>query len=414
VVVDLLRRNPAFRRVYIADLVSAGGDWFSTVALLGLILGDDGSATLAGLLFVANVLPGALISPIAGSLADRFDRRALMITSEVAAGALTLTYLLVDRDTLWLAFVVAVLVASFKSLFMPSAQAAIPNLVEPHDLATANALIASSWGLMLAVGAALGGAITALFGREVAFVIDSLTYLVAASMLWRVRVSFQEHTPQRRRAPETSARTDLHELFGFIRETPSVGALLLVKGGFGLSAGVMTLVAATAEASFDAGTTGIGLLMSARGAGVLVGPFVFRRLFSSTDRGLFVGVVASFVTFAGGYLLFGAAPVLAIAAIGAFVGHLGGGGQWTLSTLGLQRLTPDRIRGRVFAADFTLVSLTMAMSVAAAGWLADRVGPQLAATWLAFGCLAYAIFWPLATRRWWPARAPVVAHEPVA
>jgi len=410
-VISLLRRNRAFRRVYIAQLVSHGGDWFSTVALLGLILGENGSSTLAGLLFVANVLPGALLSPLAGSLADRFDRRLIMVTTELAAGGLTLVYLIVDRDTIWLAFVIAPLVASFKTLFSPAAQAAIPNLVSPEDLGTANALAASSWGMMLAVGAALGGAITALFGRDVAFTVDAISYLLSASLLWRVQVAFQEHAPQRRRHPDTSAMTDLRELARFTRDTPAVGALLLVKGGFGLSAGVMTLVAAAAEESFQAGTTGIGLLMSARGLGVLFGPFLFRRLFASSDRGMFVGIVASFATFGAGYLLFGAANLLAIAALGAFIGHLGGGGQWVLSTLGLQRLTPDRIRGRVFAADFAMVGLTMSISVAAAGVLADHLGPQTAATWLAFGTLIYTVIWPLATRRWWPARATDPARE---
>lgn len=407
--IGLLRRNRAFRRVYIAELVSHGGDWFSTVALLGLMLGKGGSSTLAGLLFVANVLPGALLAPLAGSLADRFDRRLIMVTTELASGMLTLVYLFVGRDTIWLAFVIAPLVASSKTLFSPAAQAAIPNLVSPKDLGAANALAASSWGMMLAVGAALGGATTALFGRDVAFTVDAVSYMLSATMLWRVQVAFQEHEPQRRRHPDSSALADVRELARFARDTPAVGALLLVKGGFGLSAGVMTLVAAAAEESFDAGTTGIGLLMSARGLGVLIGPFVFRRLFANSARGLFVGIVVSFATFGVGYLLFGAANLLAVAALGAFIGHLGGGGQWVLSTLGLQQLTPDRIRGRVFAADFALVGSTMAISVAGAGVLADRFGPQTAATWLAFGTLAYTVIWPLATRRWWPTSA----HDPV-
>lgn len=400
--IRLLRTNDAFRRVYIAQLISSGGDWFSTVALLGLILETSGSSTLAGLLFVANLLPGALLSPWAGSLADRVDRRTLMFLSQAAAGALTLVYLLVDADSLWIAFVIAPLVASCKTLFQPAAQAALPNLVAPEDLATANALSASSWGLMLAVGAGLGGAVTAMFGRHVAFLIDASSYLFAAFLLWKVQVAFQQHEPQRRRHPDTNAWTDVRELARFTRDTPAVRALLLVKGGFGLSGGVMTLVAAAAEESFGAGSAGIGFLMSARGVGVLIGPFVFRRLFAGSDRSLFPGIVVSFATFAAGYLLFGAAPVIALAALGAFIGHLGGGGQWTLSTLGLQRLTPDRIRGRVFAADFTLVSLSMALSVGAAGWLADRIGPQSAALWLSVGTLVYTVLWPLATRRWWP------------
>ena len=93
------------------------------------------------------------------------------------------------------------------------------------------------------------------------------------------------------------------------------------------------------------------------------------------------------------------APTIVLAVIFVSVAHLGGGAQWTLSTYGLQRFVPDRIRGRVFSFDFALVTLSIALSNLAAGWAADQFGPKATMVGLAAVGLVYAVGWWLATRR---------------
>ena len=154
---DLLRHNPAFTRLYAAQLISFAGDWFATVAILGLALELTGSPQVASLLLVVQTGAFAVASPIAGVLADRFDRRRLMVMADLARVPVALAFLLArDPGTLWIAFVAAALLSFGAAVFEPTSSAALPNLVEDEELGEANVLIGSAWGTMLAVGAALG------------------------------------------------------------------------------------------------------------------------------------------------------------------------------------------------------------------------------------------------------------------
>jgi MFS family permease len=175
-------------------------------------------------------------------------------------------------------------------------------------------------------------------------------------------------------------------------------ALLSVKGGFGLAAGVLVLISVFAEKVFGAGATGIGLLMGARGLGALIGPFLGRWIAGSDDRRLFPAIGLALTIFGAAYVAFALTPTLGLAAVAVLFAHLGGGGQWALSTYGLQRIVPDRIRGRVFSFDFALVTLTLAISSAVAAWSADRFGPRPAAIAMGTLALTWALAWWLATR----------------
>jgi hypothetical protein len=114
---------------------------------------------------------------------------------------------------------------------------------------------------------------------------------------------------------------------------------------------------------------------------VVAGPFVANRLLiRRVDQAVMSGILLACggagIVYAAGYLVVGTAPVIAVAVAGTLAAHLGGGAQWALSTYGLQSAVPDYIRGRVFAADFALVTVTMSLSLAVAGALAEITGPR--------------------------------------
>jgi len=397
----LLRRNPAFARAYGAQLVSFGGDWFATVALQGLVLELTHQPSIAALLLTTQMLPTALASPFAGVVADHFDRRAVMIIADVARALLALGLLFVNStNTLWIAFVCMGSMSLLAAFFDPASSAALPNLVREEDLPAANVLMGSAWGTMLAVGAAIGGAVTATLGRDAAFIGDALSFLISASLLASITVRFQSRASRPEGRPQFLS--GFAEMLQFARRERHVGSLLIVKAGFGLAGGVLALIAVMATEVFSSGDRGIGLLMSARGAGALIGPFLFRRLFGTHGRNLFRSIAIAFSVFGGGYVLFGLAPTLWVAAAGAFVAHLGGGAQWTLSTLGLQRYSPDAIRGRVFAADYSLISLTIGASMVGAGFLAGRYGTRPVVLGLASLGVVWTAAWTALTRGTWP------------
>ncbi|HJT17500.1 MAG TPA: MFS transporter, partial [Thermoanaerobaculia bacterium] len=174
----LLRHNRDFTLLYTGTLISLGGDWFLTVALLDLVLQLTGSATLASLMLLCQSLPIFIFTPIAGHVIDRVDRRKLMITMDVIrTGACLLPLLARSVALLPFAFVGVIIISIGSAYFEPASQAAMPNLVPSEELSAANVLMGSTWGTMLAVGAAIGGAVTMRFGRDVSFVVDSLSFL---------------------------------------------------------------------------------------------------------------------------------------------------------------------------------------------------------------------------------------------
>jgi MFS family permease len=378
---SLLRQNPSFTRLYAAQLISFGGDWFATVALLGLSLELTGSSALAALVLVLQTGGFAISAPIAGTLADRFDRRKLMIAADLARVPVALAFLLAqDPETLWIAFVAVALLAVGSAVFEPSSSAALPNLVDSEWLPEANVLIGSAWGTMLAVGAGLGGVVAATLGRDAAFITNAGSFALSALLIVGIQRPFQEPREKGdgRAGSLRSVGRSVATAIGFARKSRLVASLLLSKTTFGVGTGVVLMLAVFGRNVFGAGDAGIGLLFAARGLGALLGPFVSRSLVGLEDRGLLLGIRASLVVVVVCYALFPIAPGIWIAALLVFAAHLGGGSQWMLSTFGLQRSTPDHIRGRVFSLDYGLVTLTIALSTLLAGFLADALAPRLA------------------------------------
>jgi MFS family permease len=393
--ISLIRRNRDFRRLYAASLISLGGDWFLLVALFGLVLHFTDSALAVALVLAVEDLMYFLLSPVAGVLADRIDRRRLMVGADVARAFLCLGFLLIHTDSLvWLAFVLLAVMASFSAAFEPASAAALPNMVEEEDLATANALSGSLWGTMLAVGAALGGIVAAVFGRDTAFILDAVSFLVSAWLIWRIRRPFAEERAAQDHAGVGEATV---ETIRYARKDHRVLALLAVKFGWGIAGGVLVLIPLLAHRQFQAGDVGIGLLMASRGVGALIGPFIGRSALGPQDRRIFGAIAIALAVFGIGYTLVGLVPSLVLAMLTVALAHVGGGAQWTLSTYGLQRIVPDRIRGRIFAFDGMLVTLTFGLSSLLTGWLAEAFSPRVTAVGMGVVAVGWAAVWSLLT-----------------
>lgn len=402
----LLRTNRDFTRLYVAQLISFAGDWFATVALLGLALELTGSSAVASLVLVLQTGPFFLVSPLAGVLADRLDRRKLLITADVARAVIALGFLLArDAGTLWIALLCVALLSVGAAFFEPTSSASLPNLVEEDDLPAANALIGSAWGTMLAVGAALGGLVAAILGRDAAFLLNAVSFVASALLIIGIHRSLRAPAQDRgATAPSgagpvrRSVQGELAETLALARGSRMLGALLLTKTTFGVGMGVVLLLAVFATDVFGEGDAGIGALFAARGAGALVGPFLARRRMGGNDAALLSTIAVALGAFLVGYALLPLMPLLILGALSVFVAHLGGGAQWTLSSYGLQRLVADEIRGRVFSFDYALVLATTTLSTLVAGFLTAAVGPQVALYTLVAATALSGLVWVAWTR----------------
>jgi predicted MFS family arabinose efflux permease len=396
--VSLLRRNRDFRALFFASVISLGGDWFLWVAINGLIYEATGKALYVGLAILAQESAFFLASPIGGALADRIDRRKLMIACDLARAVVCMSFLLVGPETIWLAYVLLPLLATFAAPFDPAFSAATPNVVDPDDLPAANALNGSLWGTMLAVGAGLGGLVSAAFGDDTAFIVDAVSFLVSAALLSSIRRRFSESRSENTEHPSIVEAT--RETWRFARRDHRVLSLLAVKFGFGAAAGLLALIPVMAldVHVFDSGNVGFGILMAARGVGALIGPFLGHRIAGPGHRRLFPAIGLSLAVFGLGYMAMGQAPSLAIAAVMICVAHLGGGSQWMLSTYGLQVLVPDHIRGRIFGFDYMLITLSLSVSALVASAVADQIGAPDTVTILGGVALVWALVWFVLSR----------------
>jgi MFS family permease len=395
----LLRDNRDFRLLYFGTLISLGGDWFLTVALLDLVLQLTRSATLVSLVLLFQTLPVFFFTPHAGHLIDRVDRRKLMIAVDLLRIAACLLPLLARTPAMLpFAYAGVFLIAVGSAYFEPASQAALPNIVPAEDLATANVLMGSTWGTMLTAGAAIGGAVTTMFGRDTSFVVDAISFGVSALLLARMRGKFSEERDAHYEHPPFLE--SIRETFRFAKAQPRVLGLLTVKGGYGLGGGVVAMLSVFGKDVFRAGAWGIGLLYAARGIGALFGPFLLRGAIR-TDDARYRAIAWCVLTFGVGYGLLAISTTLAAGFAAILFAHLGGGAAWQISTYGLQRETPDRIRGRVFSADYGLVTLTMAFSALATGIAADQFGATAATLAVASVCLLFGAVWAYSTWSLW-------------
>ena len=376
---SMLRTNHDIRALFIAQVISYAGDWFAYVAFVGLVQNLTDSPLLVTMVYVAQALPAFFVSAVAGPAADRFDRRRIIrgvsLLQAIAAAGLLIVH---SRDSLWFGFVCLCLISALGSFVGPAAQAGLPNLVRNDDeLKHASLLFGSLWGAMLAVGAALGGLVASLFGRDVAFAVNALSFVAAAGYVTLIRRPMQQPRDRSDGAAERMRPiADMGEAFTFARRDNALLALLASKATFSIGAGIVGLLAVLATHDLHGGDGATGLLLGARGLGVALGPLIAARLVGpSLSRVLLLCGCAGLV-FGVCYLGLSIAPTLALAAPLALIAHLGGGAQWTLSTYGLQRRAPDHIRGRIIAGDYSIVTLIITLSNLAAGALAEALGAR--------------------------------------
>jgi MFS family permease len=396
---QLLKQNPRLRTLWTAQLISTAGDWFNSVAILGLVLQLTRSGLGASFVLLASTVPMFFLIPIAGPVADRFDRRMLMILTNLFSAVVALLFILVKtEDMVWLLYVASILLVVSASFFNPASSASIPNVVTRGELFSANALSGSAWGIMLLVGSALGGIVSTLFGRDVAFVINALSFLIAAGLIARIEIP----SPKIINKQMTPIK-DFIEGIRYLREYLPSLALVGVELGWGFGAGVVVLLSVLGTQVFHAGDAGIGILYAGRGLGVLMGPFEVPAVAGNDIKKLRNAIWLSFVLAAIGYLIVAYAgwnEILWLAFFALMLAHFGGGVVWAVNSVLLQITTPDRLRGRVSSVNGGLGTLESGISTLLFG-LALEAGssPMTLAVVGAAIFAVYGVFWGQITAR---------------
>jgi MFS family permease len=376
----VLRGNRNLQLLFGGQVVSSFGDWLYILALVVLAYDLTGSATFVAALTFVRLLPYALFLPFSGVLADRSNRKALMIGADLGRGVCMLGLLIVgSEETLWIAFPLVFLATALSSLFKPAMSSVLPAIVgDEEDLVKANGIWSQMDALSFVLGPALGGALVLLGEPRLAFLINGLTFLVSAATLLFVRIPPRE-TPERAREEAEVWLSETLAGFSFLfRENERVlAALTITIFGIGLMGGAFwTLSVVLAEETFGLGGQGAGFLNAAYGAGGLLGGLVVGAVASRLSLGpafIWGTAVSSLVAILFGLSPAGVLPFILILALGITDVF----SDVTSNTL-LQTGTPDELLGRVFGAFESTLVFSMLVGSVVIGPLIDLAGPRAA------------------------------------
>ena len=401
---ELLKTNKKFRTFWFAAVISMMGEWFNTIALFTLILKYSGSEAMLGLLFTIRMLGFAVLQPITGLLSDRWSRKWIMVVSNLLQVGLALCFLLVDGpEDMWWLIGLSGLMMVLHGAYMTAERAALPNIVSKEELATANALDAATWSTALATGAFLGGLVVSEYGVNVAFIIDSLTFLLGALILLPLRVP--QNVSNDMKGPILStAFANIKAGFSRLISEPRLKRIVFAKTTWNLAGGGLAavfLVLAGSRMSPGEMAAGIGLFFMARGIGTGIGPIIARKYL--VDKNKWPALVGILVSVSGFfYLLIGITLFenlyLTIGLV--IIAHSASGANWVLSTILTQQWVEDEVRGRVFSIDMLLMSISFSLSTFSAGWLLDNTDLSLKLGMIWFACAM--IFFGIIFTMWRP------------
>jgi MFS family permease len=409
----LLRRNRNFRRLWAAQIVSEIGDWFYSLAIYSLLLQLTGQARSVAVALVLQVLPQALVNPIAGVVNDRLRRKRVMIASDLARMTIVACMLLVRaRSTVWLVWPLLFLESVMWAFFEPARTAVIPNITTSEDLILANTLSSTTWSLNLLAGAALGGLALALLGRDASFVLNALSFLVSALLIRGMH--FEEPHAEafaRVRVREMLDFSPIMEGLRYVRRDPRLTKIVLVRMGLiqmGVSWVLFTVMGQRVFPLHRPGldpqrsaVLGMSLLIGSRGLGALIGPLCSAKWVGHRQDRLRLGILVGFLAVGLGYGLLGVSGSLWMACFWVIVAHSGGSMVWVFVTTLLQLNTDDKFRGRVFSAELGLSMIVLAVTGYLTGILIDRgVDPRTVAVGTGLLMILPAGLWAWAMRTW--------------
>ena len=376
--IHLLKTNRPFRHLWYGQVVSELGDWLNSIAIYTLVLQLSGTGTAMASAMMAKLLPIFFVSPLAGVLIDRMDRKVIMITSDVLRFVVVLGFLLVnDAGDLWLLYTLAVVEIALAGFFEPARSAIIPALTPREDLVTANALSGSTWSVMLAFGAALGGVLVSWFGIKTAFIVDAFTFLLSAWFIARIQCPEDALKKEQSERPQSTGFSTLIEGMRYLVSQPMIFVLAMMKSGLAVAGGVMTLIPLYANKMFTSASAismAIGAMYSARGLGAALGPILVKKFFGDSTRVLQISILMGFFLGAVCYFFFAQSHSLWSASLSIALATFFGSIIWVFSSALIHLEADNRFLGRVFSTEMALLTLVMGLSNWSAGFAMDNLG----------------------------------------
>lgn len=406
-----LLANRPLTKLLVGEFISGIGDWLYIVAIFIVIYRQSQDAGLVGAFGAVRLLPYVVLSIPAGVVADRFERRLVLLTSDLARGAvmIALALLVATNGPILLIAGLAVLAACGSAFFYPALGAYLPSLVtDERQLGPANSAWASLGNVSFIVGPAIGGLLVAVGGVTLAFILNAATFLVIAAILRTLpssgaaatapaqegadgegdagaSVSASAPAPAASRAA-SAASTERDDVANEVRQVavrPLAGLALIQVVAWFLGGGMQVLTVILAIHVLGAGEAANGYLNAAIGIGGLVGAIGSGVLV--LRRGLGAPLIVGALIGGAGMAVLGAVPILAVALVAIAVSSAGFLVVDVVMTTVFQRLVPDELRGRGIGVLMAVSTLAAAVGAYSLPVLVVSLGaaPSLGASGLA-------------------------------
>ncbi|MCL6755182.1 MFS transporter [Nostoc sp. CCCryo 231-06] len=363
-------RNPVFARLYAAQTTNLLGDALTWVglALLAFELAGDNSAVVLAFALTLRITAFVLLSPLAGALADRVDRKSILVATHYVRMALV--SLLPFVTQVWQVYALIFALNVFNAFFTPTYQATIPLVTGENDYAGAIALSSATYQLLGVLGPGIAGSVAAFIGARQVFFLDAVTFLVAAVLIFTLPGQLRVEPNQQ--PSSTSGRTWRDIKDGTIRllsDAPIRYALFMQLVASIAGAQILVNTVGYVQGTLKLGNVQYGWVMAAFGIGATLSAVAFgviSQRFSRTSFVLFGAVLITLSLLPANYASLSVLMVLWL---------LAGFGQ-NLVNLPTQTLIADRIprdvQGRVYGAHFAWSHLWWAISYPLAGWLGSK------------------------------------------
>lgn len=366
-----LKFEKSYRKLFLAGIINGIGDRFSQVALLTLILQMTGSGLSVGITMALRMIPFLLFSPLSGKLAAKFERKKVLIITDLSRALIALSFLVIDdaRD-MWIVYASSFLLASGEAVYSPIRKSSIPAIVSAKSLKNINAWEQVLTGFVLVIGAFSGGVVSYFLGAKAAFFINILSFVGAGWIL-----STLPRLEPRQSTAELSGNKSVNykKLFPILASTSFLMMLLLFESVIPLINGIENvLLSVYAVETFAKADLGVGIFYSVLGAGLVISP-IFTKMIKSKfllfsflciiGEGLFLTAVSQTQFFLLAALFFGMTAIFS------------GVGNALLDTVAMETI-PAKWHGLYFGLTATISNTMIGISMFLSGVVLEWFDPR--------------------------------------
>ncbi len=395
--VDLLRINRNYRYTWIGQVISEIGDHFNNIAVFTLALQYTGSGLVVSGIMLSRAIPAILAGPVAGVVLDRWDRRRIMVASDLVRCLVALGFLVTLRYRgSWLLYVLSAVLMFASPFFTAGRSAILPTITNRDELHTATSLTQTTQWISLIIGTFTAGVIVTKLGFAAAFVINALSFLVSAICVWSLRTS-SGFRALRGPGQKGIVRPwdDYSQALRYMKSNPLVLGIALIGVGWATGGGAaQILFTLFGELVFHRGAAGIATIWGSAGIGLLVGGTFGYKIGSKIRFSTYKWTIsACYVVHGGAYVVFSQMQNFRLALFFIALSRAAVAVSSVLNYSQLLKYVPDQFRGRVFATNESMVWATMLFSMTLAGVASQYYDPRLIGAISGVLSSTTALFW---------------------